>query len=238
MLQRSPTFIMTVKHGVPTFHLPLYSENGFATDVADRLLEATPKHLLFEHHKHLAARVLARDADLLEQLNAAGFRTSIGPDGTGWQKLALEKAGGYYFDTGACAKVADGTIRIRQGEIAAFTENGVTFATPAADGSTTEQFDTVIFATGFTGFDDTLRRAIGGPYVGQMRPVFGLDAEGETRAVARDSGIPKLYWMVGHLALARMLSKILTTQILAEQLGKFGPRYTAEVQAAASRASV
>ncbi|GAA5893548.1 hypothetical protein JCM6882_007848 [Rhodosporidiobolus microsporus] len=232
MLQRSPTFIMTVKNGVPIFHLPVYSENGPPTDIADRVLESTPKRLLFHYHKRLAARVLAQDQPLLDQLEAAGFRTTVGPDGTGWQQLALEKAGGYYFDTGASAKVADGTIKVQQGEIDSFTPSGVVFT----DGSSAA-FDTVIFATGYTGFSDTLRRTVGSSFVQHMHPVFGLDAEGETRAVARESGVPRMYWMVGHLALARVLSKVLATQILAEQKGVFGPRYTAEVQAAAEAAS-
>ncbi|KAI5476099.1 monooxygenase [Pseudohyphozyma bogoriensis] len=203
MLQRSPTFIMTVKNGVPLFHSPLYSEDAPPTDTADRLLESIPKHVLFLHHVHLTPKIQALDADVLSGLIKAGFQLTTGPDGTGWQRLALEKAGGYYFDTGACAKVIDGSIKVQKGEIRQF---GGGRKVEFNDGSV-QEFDTVIFATGYTGFEDVVRVTWGEKYVAQMDPVFGLDEEGEVRAVARASGIPKMYWMVGHLALARILSK-------------------------------
>lgn len=227
MLQRSPTFIMTVKNGVEIFHSPLYSENAPPTDIADRKLESMPKHVLFLHHKHhLVPQVQERDRELLDGLRQAGFALTVGPDGTGWQQLALEKAGGYYFDTGASSKIVDGFIKVRSGEIASFAGgNKVVFKDGMSD-----DFDTIIFATGYTGFDDTVRRTLGDKYASMMESVFGLDSEGETRAVARESGIPQMYWMVGHFALARILSKVIATQILAEQLGTFGPRYTIDAQ--------
>jgi hypothetical protein len=44
------------------------------------------------------------------------------------------------------------------------------------------------------------------------------------RGVARESGIPNLFFLVGNLSAARMSSKLLALQIKAQILGKFGER--------------
>jgi hypothetical protein len=92
--------------------------------------------------------------------------------------VALQRAGGYYFDTGACAKVVCGDIKIQNGEIAAFRKDNVVFT----DGSTARP-DVVVFATGYTGFPDTVRMTLGEKWVNQMSTVWSLDDEGELRYV-------------------------------------------------------
>lgn len=57
--------------------------------------------------------------------------------------MALEKAGGYYFDTGASGKIVSGDIKVKNGEIDYFDGPNVVFK----DG-TSAQPDTVVFATG------------------------------------------------------------------------------------------
>lgn len=94
--------------------------------------------------------------------------------------VALEKAGGYYFSTGGSEMIANGQIKVKQGEIASFASGGteITFK----DGSR-EKFDVVVFATGYTGFPDTIRETIGEKYVDVFNPIWGLDEEGEIRSV-------------------------------------------------------
>jgi len=135
--------------------------------------------------------------------------------------VALEKAGGYYFSTGGSEMICKGDIKVKQGEIASFGKgtNEITFK----DGSK-EAFDVVIFATGYTGFPDTIRETIGGDWAEKFNPVWGLDEEGEIRGVARESGIPNFFFLVGNLSACRLSSKILALQIKAQQLGKFGDR--------------
>lgn len=134
--------------------------------------------------------------------------------------MALEKAGGYYFSTGGSEMIGKGDIKVKQGEIASFNSGKeITFK----DGSK-EKYDVVVFATGYTGFPDTIRATVGEQYAETFNPVWGLDEEGEIRGVARESNIPNLFFLVGNLSACRMSSKVLALQILAQQQGVFGER--------------
>jgi hypothetical protein len=134
--------------------------------------------------------------------------------------VALEKAGGYYYSTGGSEAIVRGEIGVKQGEIASF-ESGQTVV--FKDGSR-EHFDVVVFATGYTGFPDTVRATLGETYVNTFNPVWGLDAEGEIRGVARESNIPNTFFAVGALAGSRMTSKSIALQIMAQRLGVWGER--------------
>lgn len=122
--------------------------------------------------------------------------------------------------------IVKGDIKVKQGEIASFGKDTteITFK----DGSK-ENFDVVVFATGYTGFPDTIRETIGAQYADKFNPVWGLDEEGEIRGVCRESGIPNFFFLVGNLSACRMSSKVLALQIKAQQLGKFGERCESEL---------
>ena len=99
----------------------------------------------------------------LDGLAKAGFKTNLGPHGSGLLQLLWSRAGGYYFgtsldgrvgsrtahmsfgtDVGTSKHIIDGDVKVKNGSaIARFTENGLAFA----DGTTLEA-DVVIFATG------------------------------------------------------------------------------------------
>ena len=69
--------------------------------------------------------IARRDADLLARLNAAGFRTDFGEDGSGLLMKALRTGSGYYIDVGCSELIANGEVKVRSGvEIARFTEDG------------------------------------------------------------------------------------------------------------------
>lgn len=140
----------------------------------------------------------------------------VRPDPT----VALEKAGGYYYSTGGSEAIVRGEIKVKQGEIVAF-EPGHQVA--FKDGSK-EKFDVVVFATGYTGFPDTVKATLGEKYAKTFAPVWGLDAEGEIRGVARESNIPNTFFAVGALAGSRITSKVIALQILGQRLGISGER--------------
>ncbi|KAK7207658.1 hypothetical protein BZA70DRAFT_271873 [Myxozyma melibiosi] len=221
MLQRSPTFVMSVANGVRIVNGSLYSEQGPPTEVADRLAESTPKLVAKLFHQRLVPQITSLDADLLAGLKKAGFQTTLGEDNSGFLMLALRKAGGYYYDTGCCSKIIDGSIKVKNGEIDHFTETSVVFK----DGSTLSP-DIVVFATGYTGFPDTVKDVLGEEYKPLVKEIWGLDSEGELNGVARDCGIPRVYFMVGALSNARFTSKILALQVLAERLGLIKERFS------------
>ncbi|KAM0747991.1 hypothetical protein T439DRAFT_328648 [Meredithblackwellia eburnea MCA 4105] len=228
MLQRSPTFVMSVKEGMSRMVDGLYSETSPPTDLADRIGESNPKFVVKLIHERIVPKIALADKALLEGLDKAGFQYTFGPDGSGFIMMALEKAGGYYFSTGGSEMIGRGEIKVKNGEIASF-EGGKTVL--FKDGSR-QDFDVIVAATGYTGFDDVIASTIGPQFVAQRSAVWGLDAEGELQGVCRESGIPDFFFFVGNLSAARINSKVLALTIKQQILGIWGDRYTIAKQEA------
>jgi hypothetical protein len=74
-----------------------------------------------------------RDADhtrreLLDGLEKRGFRLTDGPEGTGTVGLASTRGGGFHVDTGACARIIDGSVKVRSdARLARFDERRLVF---------------------------------------------------------------------------------------------------------------
>jgi cation diffusion facilitator CzcD-associated flavoprotein CzcO len=225
MLQRSPTFVMSVEKGIPLLN-QIHTENGPPVEIADLMYESTPKLFTRVVHRDIVVpQIMQADAALLSGLEKRGFKTYRGPDGSGCLFLCLDKCGGYYFDTGACSKVISGDIRIKPGSIERFTETGVIFS----DG-TAKDFDVVVFATGYTGYDDQVRQTLGEEYAKSMSTIWDLDEEGELNGVFRDCGIPNCYYVVANLAWSRFNTRMTALQIVGERLGVMNDRYTLDRQ--------
>lgn len=144
--------------------------------MADRIAESNPKHVVKLMHQRIIPKLAEADKDLLDGLAKAGFKTTQGPDGSGFIMLALDRAGGYYFNTGGSEKIINGQIKVRQGEISKFEGADVVFK----DGER-QKYDVVVFATGYTGFPDVVKSTIGAEWASKFSPVWGLDEEGEIR---------------------------------------------------------
>jgi hypothetical protein len=84
MLQRSPTFVMSVHKGMPMVVGGLYSENTPPTDLADRIAESNPKYVAKLYHQRLVPKLYEADAELLDGLEKAGFKHWKGPDESGF----------------------------------------------------------------------------------------------------------------------------------------------------------
>lgn len=159
--------------------------------------------------------IMQRDAALLRGLTAAGFAIDSGPDGSGLFMKYLSRGGGYYIDVGASQLVADGKIKIKQGqEIRAVKAHGILLA----DGAELEA-DEIIFATGYENMRETARKVFGDDLAERLSDVWGFDEEGETRAVWRRSGHPGFWFFGGNLALCRFYSRLLALQIKAQEVG-------------------
>ncbi|KAH8084312.1 hypothetical protein BXZ70DRAFT_568551 [Cristinia sonorae] len=224
LLQRSSTYIMTTKEGMPRLFKPLYWEGGPPTDAADRIANTLPVRL----NKLLWARktrsIAEADRDLLDALHSVGYETNDGEEG-GWLWLAMKRGGGYYLDVGACQMIIDGKIKIKHGiQIERFTPMGVKF-----DDSTEVQADVLIFATGYGDQRDVMRPIVGDTVADRMPKIWGLNQEGEPNGVWRELGTDGLWYMIGNFAWARFFSKHMALQIKAKQVGLFGTRYPAPV---------
>jgi len=158
-----------------------------------------------------------RSREILDGLRRVGFRLNTGVDGSGFLLLAWGKASGYYFDVGASQLIIDGKIKLKNdAQISRFTQNGLEFA----DGSALDA-DVVVFATGYGDARTPLRNILGPELGARLKPIWGLDPEGEIQSAWRDLGIPRAWCMTGNFALCRFHSKHIALQIKAIEEGIF-----------------
>ncbi|KAG5720265.1 Flavin-containing monooxygenase YUCCA3 [Termitomyces sp. T112] len=223
MYQRSSTYIMSATSGWKVLMEGVYSEGGLPTDIADRVTASFPHHFNVGLSQRSTKAIAELDKDLLDALRARGFKVNSGIQGTGFGFLVWSRAGGYYLDTGASQLIADGKIKLKAGSsIESFTETGLKFE----DGSELSA-DVVIFATGLSDSRAHIRKIVSEEVFKSLKPIWGLDPEGELNGIWRDLGVKGLWSMLGNLALCRFHSKHIALQIKAMEEGVFGERYSA-----------
>ena len=175
-----------------------------------------PNPVLKRLHSDAAREMERRDDPLLRGLVAAGFAMDNGPDGAGIFMKYLHRGGGYYLDVGASQLIADGKIKVKQGqELRRVNAHSITFAD-----DTELEADEIIFATGFQNMRGTARRIFGDELADGVTDVWGFDEEGETRTMWRRTGHPGFWFFGGNLALCRFYSRLLALQIKALEAGK------------------
>ncbi|KAL4064294.1 hypothetical protein V8B97DRAFT_1920121 [Scleroderma yunnanense] len=236
MVQRGPTYIMSVKEGVTrligsghtiltsnttmtdALYEVLYNEDGPPTDLADRISASFPYHLTVLLHQRVTKDIADTDkywlripgGDILDGLRKVGFKLTLGEDGAGVMPLIWRKNGGYYFDVGASQKIIDGKIKLKSDEpIARFTPTGLLFE----DGSTLDA-DVVLFATGYGDTREIYLQLLPENLHDAILPVWGLNEEGEPYALWREiSGrgpegkkLAGLWSILGNLATCRFHS--------------------------------
>ncbi|KAF9224891.1 FAD/NAD(P)-binding domain-containing protein [Gyrodon lividus] len=214
MIQRSPTYVMSVK-SMATSLGDRYNEH-FPVEFADLLGAALPfatqKPLLKAFVEHMASTT---DRDLINGLERAGFRTYLGPDGTGLLPLIFERGGGFYIDTGSSQEIIKGAIKVKSGcPVQRFTQGGLEL-----ENGTTVEGDTVVFATGFGDMRDSIREVCGPDVATKVGNVWGLDAEGELQGVWRRTGHSGLWIAMGNLGRSRFHTLHLALQIKATEEG-------------------
>jgi putative flavoprotein involved in K+ transport len=214
MIQRSEIYVVSQKHGIPAIFGGIYYEGGPPLEEADLLNAAYPWHLSLELGKAQTEAIAELDRDLLDGLEAAGFKLGYGVNGAGLMSLALRRSGGFYIDVGCSQLIVDGAIKMRGSGVDHFTETGVVLA----DGTEIEA-SIVVMATGYTGMRNTARRLFGDELGDRVRDVWNLDEESELRTIWRDSGHPGFWFMGGSLAMARVFGPALALQIAATLRG-------------------
>ncbi|KAI0697467.1 FAD/NAD(P)-binding domain-containing protein [Cytidiella melzeri] len=227
MFQRSSTYVLTAKNACPILYKPTYWENGPPTEIADRLENSFPIFLAKLFAQRKTQEIAQLDKELLEGLEKVGYSLNDGDEGSGFLFLALKRAGGYYLDVGACQKIIDGKIKIKnKTEIERYTPRGLKFK----DGSEIEA-DVILFATGFDDYRKPLLSILGPTYEKKLTPIWGLNSDGDLRTAWRElgPGVENAWYMMGNFASCRFYSKHLALQIKAKQEGKFGTRYSAPI---------
>jgi hypothetical protein len=169
LVQRSSTYIMSQKYGIPIIFGGLFFEGGLPTPYADLLSSAYPWPVVEEFGVGQTKAIAELDRDLLDRLEAVGFKLNYGPNNGGLMPYALRNGGGYYINVGASELIADRKIAIAQGSgVARFTPTGIELD----DGRTIEA-DLVVLATGYSNMRETARRLFGDVVADRCEPVLG-----------------------------------------------------------------
>ncbi|KAJ3506969.1 hypothetical protein NLJ89_g6569 [Agrocybe chaxingu] len=224
MFQRSSTYVMSTKNGIPLLLGSLYSEHGPSTELADKINASFP-NLFMAGMAHRVTKLIAEaDKETLDGLHKRGFRTNDGYKDCGLILMVWAKAGGYYMDVGGSQYIIDGKIKLKNdSQIQSFTPDGLKFE----DGSTLLA-DVVVFCTGLADPRHAIRSIFGDEVAERSKPVWGINEEGEINGSWRDLGYKGMWYMMGNLAMCRFYSKHLALQIKAMEEGIFdGNRYTA-----------
>lgn len=225
LLQRSPTYIMSLTHSVPRIignYAPDANQTRPSLEEQDRLFFATPVGPGEELSRRNAKVLENLDRPLLDGLDARGLRTWRGQRGTGSATLGQTRNGGFYYDAGACEHIINGNIKVEPGYIERFTEEKVIL-----NGGREREFDLIVFATGFTNAIDSVRSTLGDKIADQCGPIWGIDEEGEFKTAYRESGVPNLWIMVGYLPYTRFHSKLLAMRLKALREGVGSSPYKA-----------
>lgn len=226
LLQRSPTYIMSLTHSVPRTigtYAPDAHGNRPSLEEQDRLFFATPTGPGEELARRNAQALEDLDRPLLDALHARGLRTWRGQRGTGGATLGQTRNGGFYFDAGACEHIINGKIKVERGYIERFSSDSTSTSTTTnkviLDGGREREFDLVVFATGFSNSIDSVRATLGDGIADRCGPIWGIDEEGEFRTAYRETGVEGLWIMVGYLPYTRFHSKLLAMRLKALKEG-------------------
>jgi len=214
MLQRSSTCVVSLEPGA-AIPYSIYKERGLPVDDADMIGNSIPFPVLEDLHKDMTKQIADLDRQLLEGLDAAGFKTNLGDDDSGFLMRFFRVGGGYYINVGASDRIVSGDIKVIGGTtIRSLSGHRVEFA----DGRAGE-FDLVVVAVGYENMQESVRGILGGEVADRVGPIWGFDHDFELRNMWKPTAQPGLWLAGGSLQQNRSYSKYLALQIKARQLG-------------------
>ncbi len=214
MLQRSSTCVVSVEPGAARAYA-LYADDGAPIGDADLSGNSFPFPVVTELHKEMTKRIAEMDRELLDGLRAAGFALDFGEDNSGFLMKYHRYGGGYYINVGCSELIVEGKIKVKQGTQIEFLEGQTVHF---SDGSSMD-VDAIVVAAGYSNMSDSVRGLLGDEVADRVGPVWGLNAEGEVRAMWRRTGQPGFWLMGGSLQQCRPYSKYLGLQIKACEVG-------------------
>jgi putative flavoprotein involved in K+ transport len=233
MVQRSSTHIARSDTLMELALGALYSEqavaNGIDVDTADLIFASIPYKVLPSIQKGICDEMKKRDKALYDRLEKAGFMLDFGDDDTGLFMKYLRRGSGYYIDVGACELVANGSIRLKRGQVTEITPGGAKLA----DG-TELPADLIVLATGYGSMNGWAARLISQEVADKVGKCWGLGSdttkdpgpwEGELRNMWKPTQQPGLWFHGGNLHQSRHYSLYLALQIKARAAGVPTPVY-------------
>ena len=212
IIQRSPTCVVSL---VPsgTMVYALYAEGP--PDDIDLITVSIPYPVLRETYQWLTKKTCQLDRALLDKLEAVGFETDFGDDGTGFHMKYLRTGGGYYINVGCSDLIADKKIGlVHARDIDTFTPDGLTLS----DGSSVPA-DLVVLATGYENQREAVRVMFGDGVAAKIGDVWDFDGDGFMQNMWRETGQDHLWMMGGSLMEARLWSRFLALRLKAKLEG-------------------
>ena len=214
MMQRGSTSVVSLYPSVQMWSAIYQKDKD--TEESDFLSLSSAYPLMVQSAQKLTKIANEWDKDLIDGLHAAGFRTDVGEDATGWQMKYFRRGGGYYINVGCSELIVEGKISVVQYEdIAGFEENGLRYV----DGSR-EHFDACVFATGYLEQQAGVRAHFGDAVAEKVGKIWGYDENGETKNVWKPTRQESLWFAMGSLTACRIYSKFLARQIWAAETGQ------------------
>jgi putative flavoprotein involved in K+ transport len=215
IVQRSATYVLSfaAQH---KFWNGLFSDDmALSPEHADQVQYAVPNVRTDPINKELVKAAAAYDRELLDRLEAVGFKLEWGPDGTGILGAHMSGYDSYQIDIGASGLVADGEIKLKQGvEPVATRGDTVVFS----DGSEMPGVDLIVFATGYHQFWGHIKPALGDA-AARIDKAYGRAADGEYANTWRRSAQPGLWFATGFIRMCRFYSKFTAQLIKAIEEG-------------------
>lgn len=233
MVQRSSTHVSRSETLMEIALGALYSEeavrNGITTEMADLIFASIPYAVLPAIQKPGCDEMKRRDADFYARLEKAGFWLDFGADETGLFMKYLRRGSGYYIDVGASELVANGSIRLKRGQVTRLTPGGVVI-----EDGTELPADLVVCATGYGSMNGWAAKLISQEVADRVGKVWGLGSgtpkdpgpwEGELRNMWKPTQQEGLWFHGGNLHQSRHYSQFLALQLKARMEGIPTPVY-------------
>jgi putative flavoprotein involved in K+ transport len=233
MVQRSSTHVVRSDSLMDLGLSDLYSERavaaGMTTFKADTIFASLPFRILHTLQIPVYNAIRERDAEFYHRLEQAGFVLDFGEDDSGLFLKYLRRGSGYYIDVGASELVANGDIKLAEGQVVELTEDEVVLG----DG-TRLPADLVVYATGYGSMNQLASDIIGQDMADKAGKVWGLGSgttkdpgpwEGELRNMWKPTAQEGLWFHGGNLALSRYYSHYLALQLKARMEGIPTPVY-------------
>ena len=233
MVQRSSTHIVRSDTLMDIGLGALYSheavESGVTTEKADTIFASLPYRIMHEFQIPLYDQMRERDADYYKRLEDAGFDLDWGEDDSGLFMKYLRRGSGYYIDVGAAELVADGKIKLQNGQVTHLTEDAVVM-----EDGTELPADLVVYATGYGSMNGFVADLVSQEMADRVGKVWGLGSdtakdpgpwEGEERNMWKPTQQEGLWFHGGNLHQSRYYSLFLALQLKARAEGIDTPVY-------------
>jgi cation diffusion facilitator CzcD-associated flavoprotein CzcO len=209
IMQRGATCVLSLEPSA-TISYSIYRD-GLSVEDVDLMVAAIPYDMLIESYQWITKKTTELDAEMLKGLSAAGFRTHLGEDATGFQLLYLRGAGGYYIDVGCSQLIIQGKIPVIQADnMDRFVADGLRMN----DGHIIP-CDLVVLATGFQNMQESIRGMFGDEVADRVGPIWGFDDEGNMRNIWTRTAQEGFWVMGGAILEARLNSRFLALEIKA-----------------------